>query len=152
MTIAVRLHADRIDLVVVASNHMAAAILAGAGGKPPVLNPATLRALRPALEAQGKKLCSLSTGEKDPRPLAPASVDVLLGHEDEVEFFITYPPATDSSLRLEAAVLGRLETGYTVHLTMLDTKRKPLAAKALTREDPGITLPLPAQAAKSESD
>ncbi len=151
MTIAARVHADRTDLVIVTSNHLAAAILAGTDGKPPVLNATTLRVLRPLLEEQGKKLCFVSTDEKDARPLAPTAIDVLLGHEDEVEFFIAYPPV-GRVLHLEAAVLGRLEPGCVVNLTVLDTKRKPLATKALTREDAGVTVPLAETAAKSATE
>ena len=147
MTIAARVHADRIDLVVVASNHMAATLLAGPEGKPPVLTPVTFAALHPALEAQGKKLCLLSSGEDKPRVLAPTSIDVLLGQEDEVEFYLVYPPAAGGTLRLEAAALARLEAGYTVNLKVLDAKRKPLASQALTRDEPGVTISLGGEAA-----
>jgi hypothetical protein len=152
MTISARLHADRTDLVVVASNHLAATILAGPGGRLPVLNAETFATLHPALEEQGKNLCTLATGENNARALAPTALDVLLGQDGEVEFFLAYPPVTDGTLRLEAVVLARLEPGYVVNLKVLDTKRRLLAAKALTRGDAGVTVPSAGQTTEKTPD
>lgn len=152
MTISARLHADRIDLVVVTSNHLAATILAGADGKLPALNAATFPALRPALVEQGKKFCKLSSGEETAPGLEPTAIDVLLGSDGEVEFFLAYPRAGDGPLHLEAAVLARLEPGYTVNLKVLDQKRKLLATKALTHGDAGITVSSAGQVAANAPD
>ena len=148
MTIQARVHADRVDLVIVVSPHMAGAILTGTDeSRITAINADTFPALRAELEIRAKKICTLTTGEEPARELAPGATDLVLGQENEVEFFLTYPFAINGPLRLKAAVLERIPAGYTASLRVIDAKRNLLAAKVLSREDADVTIPLATSAA-----
>lgn len=148
MTISARLHADRIDVVITTSPHLASAILADADsekGRPEkvevFLNADTFAELRPKFEAQGKRLCSLWTGAEPAQELDLVRIDVVARDDGEVSFYVTYPPAAEGGLRFDAVVLERLDPGYVVVLEVLDAKRKRLGLKALVRGDSSLTLP-----------
>ncbi|MEY4489399.1 MAG: hypothetical protein RIQ79_1907 [Verrucomicrobiota bacterium] len=143
MSINARVHADRIELRVVTSNHMASALLAlGTEGQAAALDAETFASLRPRLETRGKELLSLWTGGKTARELPVTAIDVLLGQQNEIEFFLTYAPATDGALRIDAKVLDQIENGYVVTLLVFDAKRTQIGAKAMKRGDSSLTVPL----------
>jgi hypothetical protein len=142
MTINARVHPDRVELRIIASNHMGATLLGSADGKDVVLNAETFASLRPALEAQGKRICVLLCDGKPPRTLPVTAIDTLLGQQDEVEFFITYGAPSGPTLVFDATVLDRVQEGCAVTLVVSDAKRNPLGAKALKHDDSRLTVAL----------
>jgi hypothetical protein len=143
MSINARVHADRIELRIVTSNHMAAALLAsGKDDTTTTLDAESFAALRPSLETRGRTLLALWSGEKAARALPVTAIDVLLGQQNEIEFFLTYAPATEGTLRFDAKVLEQVEDGYVVTLLVFDAKRTQISAKAMKRGDSSLTLPL----------
>ncbi len=130
MTVDARVHADRIEVVVVVSAHFAGVILDETGGGGP-LSADNFAASHALLEARARHLCVLRSGEGETLPLV--GLDVVRGEQDEVMFFLGYGPAGGPDLSLEVPLLERLEAGYTVAVKVIDEKRRPLAAGALTR-------------------
>ncbi len=69
---------------------------------------------------------------------------------DELSFFFSYSAPAGRSIRFELGVMERLDPGYQVTIEVLDSKRKPLGAKPLTRGDSALEISLDEKAATPE--
>lgn len=143
ITLGARVFPDRIELQIVASPHMANAMLATADTPNLPLDADNFAGHRAALELGAQSLCRLATGLDSPRDLTAKSIDVLRGKDGEILFFLAYPAAGEGPLRIDASALQKIEPDFAAGLTVLDAKRRVLAAKSLTAADANATVLLP---------
>jgi hypothetical protein len=145
MTVDVRVHPDRTELVVVVSAHFAGVMLDESGGAPAVTADAFV-VLHPRLEARGRQLCVLRSVGAEDRLVPLTDIDILQGGRDELVFFLRYGPVGGEALGLAVPLLERIDPGYVVSVRVVDAKRRLLGAQALTRGSASLTVPIVAGA------
>lgn len=139
ITTAARLYPDRLELVVTMAPSTAMAVSAD-GGQPERFHPDDFEKLRPCFQAGAARLFEITGGG---RRLALAGATVGLAREFDVEFRLSFPAPGRGPLRLRAAHVAKLPSGYGNVLTLHTGTGELLGQKLLMAEDLELVVPLP---------
>lgn len=139
ITADARLRADGLELVVTMAPSTAMAI-SSADGTPERFPPDEFEKLWARFAAGGARLFEVTGGGKR---IAVRRVTVGLAREFDVEFRLSFPAPARGPLRLRAAHLARLQSGYGDVLTLHTGTGELLGQRLLMRNDLTMEVPLP---------